>query len=93
MPMISDTAGISSSNGGEDVKMIPLPQQRRFESRQFPPAFDMILPEGQRRQRIETARKIVRTDDFALLHGGGRLTTGHRGSAAQNSRGCGRGVA
>jgi serine/threonine-protein kinase HipA len=49
------------------LTMIPLPQQRRFESRQFPPAFDMILPEGQRRQRIEAARKVVRTDDFALL--------------------------
>ena len=49
------------------LTMIPLPQKRRFESRQFPPAFEMILPEGQRRQRIEAARKIVRTDDFDLL--------------------------
>jgi serine/threonine-protein kinase HipA len=49
------------------LTMIPLADRRRFESRQFPPAFDMILPEGQRRQRIEAARKIVRTDDFALL--------------------------
>jgi serine/threonine-protein kinase HipA len=49
------------------LTMIPLAERRRFESRQFPPAFDMILPEGQRRQRIEAARKIVRTDDFALL--------------------------
>ncbi len=49
------------------LTMIPFQQRRRFETRQFPPAFDMILPEGQRRQRIEAARKIVRTDDFALL--------------------------
>jgi HipA-like protein len=49
------------------LTMIPLPDRRRFDLRQFPPAFDMILPEGQRRQRIEAARKIVRTDDFALL--------------------------
>jgi serine/threonine-protein kinase HipA len=49
------------------LSMIPLPRKRSFESRQFPPAFEMILPEGQRRQRIEAARKIVRTDDFALL--------------------------
>lgn len=49
------------------LTMIPLPQRRHFESRQFPPAFEMILPEGQRRQRIEAARKIVRTDDFSVL--------------------------
>jgi HipA-like protein len=49
------------------LTMVPLPQQRRFDSRSFPPAFDMILPEGERRQRIEGARKIVRTDDFSLL--------------------------
>jgi serine/threonine-protein kinase HipA len=49
------------------LTMIPLPDRRCFDLRQFPPAFDMILPEGQRRQRIEAARKIVRTDDFALL--------------------------
>jgi serine/threonine-protein kinase HipA len=49
------------------LTMIPLPHQRRFDSRSFPPAFDMILPEGERRQRIEAARKIVRTDDFSLL--------------------------
>ena len=49
------------------LTMVPLPQQRRFDSRSFPPAFDMILPEGERRQRIEAARKIVRTDDFSLL--------------------------
>jgi serine/threonine-protein kinase HipA len=49
------------------LTMIPLPHQRRFDSRSFPPAFEMILPEGERRQRIEAARKIVRTDDFSLL--------------------------
>jgi len=49
------------------LTMIPRPKSRIFESRIFPPAFDMILPEGQRRQKIERARKIIRTDDFALL--------------------------
>lgn len=49
------------------LTMIPLPHRRRFDSRSFPPAFEMILPEGDRRQRIEAARKIVRTDDFSLL--------------------------
>ena len=49
------------------LTMIPLPGQRRFDSRSFPPAFDMILPEGERRLRIEAARKIVRTDAFSLL--------------------------
>ncbi len=49
------------------LTMIPLPHQRRFDSRVFPPAFDMILPEGERRLRIEEARKIVRTDAFSLL--------------------------
>lgn len=43
------------------LTMIPLPHQRRFDSRAFPPAFDMILPEGERRLRIEAARKIVST--------------------------------
>jgi serine/threonine-protein kinase HipA len=49
------------------LTMIPLPHQRRFDSRGFPPAFDMILPEGERRLRIEAARKIIRTDAFSLL--------------------------
>jgi HipA-like protein len=49
------------------LTMIPLPHRRRFDSRGFPPAFDMILPEGERRQRIEAARKIIRTDAFSLL--------------------------
>jgi serine/threonine-protein kinase HipA len=46
---------------------IPLPQLRRFETRRFPPAFEMILPEGERRQRIEAARKILSADEFSLL--------------------------
>lgn len=49
------------------LTMVPLPHSRRFETSSFPPAFEMILPEGERRQRIEAARKIVRTDDFSLL--------------------------
>jgi serine/threonine-protein kinase HipA len=49
------------------LTMIPLPHRRRFDSRGFPPAFDMILPEGERRMRIEAARKIIRTDAFSLL--------------------------
>jgi serine/threonine-protein kinase HipA len=49
------------------LTMIPLPDQRRFDLRSSPPAFDMILPEGERRLRIEAARKIVRTDAFSLL--------------------------
>jgi serine/threonine-protein kinase HipA len=49
------------------LTMIPLPDRRRFDLRSFPPAFDMILPEGERRLRIEAARKIVRTDAFSLL--------------------------
>ena len=49
------------------LTMIPRPLQRRFDSRDFPPAFDMVLPEGERRLRIEAARKIMRTDAFSLL--------------------------
>jgi serine/threonine-protein kinase HipA len=49
------------------LTMVPLPHSRRFETSTLPPAFEMILPEGERRQRIEAARKIVRTDDFSLL--------------------------
>lgn len=49
------------------LTMIPAKHRRRFDSHSFPPAFDMILPEGERRQRIEAARKIMRTDDFSLL--------------------------
>jgi len=57
----------ATTNDIVSLTMIPLPHHRRFEWREFPPAFDMILPEGERRQKIEAARKIVRTDDFALL--------------------------
>lgn len=49
------------------LTMVPLPLQRRFELRSFPAPFDMILPEGERRARIEAARKIMPTDPFSLL--------------------------
>ncbi|MGH7106439.1 MAG: type II toxin-antitoxin system HipA family toxin [Acetobacteraceae bacterium] len=49
------------------LTMVPSPSERRFETRVFPPPFEMILPEGARRTRIEAARKIVRSDDFSLL--------------------------
>jgi serine/threonine-protein kinase HipA len=49
------------------LTMIPQSRRLRFDSRSFPPAFDMILPEGERRLRIEAARKIVRADAFSLL--------------------------
>jgi len=49
------------------LTMIPGLQALRFEMRSFPPPFDMILPEGERRVRIEAARKILRADDFSLL--------------------------
>lgn len=49
------------------LTMIPSPGERRFETRLFPPPFAMILPEGERRMRIEAARKIVPSDDFSLL--------------------------
>jgi serine/threonine-protein kinase HipA len=47
--------------------MVPVGTELRFESRVFPSPFDMILPEGERRARIEEARKILRTDSFSLL--------------------------
>ncbi|MGH8238457.1 MAG: type II toxin-antitoxin system HipA family toxin [Steroidobacteraceae bacterium] len=49
------------------LTMVPLADSLRFETRTFPPPFDMILPEGDRRARIEAARKILRTDSFSLL--------------------------
>lgn len=49
------------------LTMTPLADSLRFEMRSFPPPFDMILPEGERRLRIEEARKILRTDSFSLL--------------------------
>jgi serine/threonine-protein kinase HipA len=55
---------------GKDIvslTMVPIDGELRFESPTFPPPFDMILPEGDRRARIEEARKILRTDSFSLL--------------------------
>jgi serine/threonine-protein kinase HipA len=49
------------------LTMVPGPGVGLFEMRSFPPPFDMILPEGERRTRIEDARKIMRTDAFSLL--------------------------
>jgi len=49
------------------LTMVPTEATRRFQMRTFPPPFDMILPEGERRQRIESARKILPTDAFSLL--------------------------
>jgi serine/threonine-protein kinase HipA len=49
------------------LTMVPMVGELRFESRVFPSPFDMILPEGERRVRIEEARKILRTDSFSLL--------------------------
>jgi len=49
------------------LTMIPSPAEGRFETRVFPPPFEMILPEGERRARVEAARKILRSDDFSLL--------------------------
>ena len=49
------------------LTMVPIDGELRFDSPTFPPPFDMILPEGERRTRIEEARKILRTDSFSLL--------------------------
>lgn len=49
------------------LTMVPAAGELRFDSRVFPSPFDMILPEGERRSRIEEARKIVRADSFSLL--------------------------
>jgi serine/threonine-protein kinase HipA len=49
------------------LTMVPIEGERRFESPTFPPPFDMVLPEGERRARIEESRKILRTDSFSLL--------------------------
>lgn len=49
------------------LTMVPIEGELRFESPTFPPPFDMVLPEGERRVRIEAARKILRTDPFSLL--------------------------
>lgn len=49
------------------LTMVPIEGELRFETRSFPAPFDMILPEGERRARIEAARKILRADPFSLL--------------------------
>jgi serine/threonine-protein kinase HipA len=49
------------------LTMIPTQTSLHFETRSFPSPFDMILPEGERRLRIEQARKILRTDAFSML--------------------------
>lgn len=49
------------------LTMIPTQASLHFETRSFPSPFDMILPEGERRLKIEQARKILRTDAFSLL--------------------------
>jgi serine/threonine-protein kinase HipA len=49
------------------LTMVPIESELRFESPTFPPPFEMVLPEGERRVRIEESRKIVRTDPFSLL--------------------------
>jgi serine/threonine-protein kinase HipA len=49
------------------LTMVPIEGELRFESPTFPSPFDMVLPEGERRVRIEEARKILRTDAFSLL--------------------------
>src|ERR1044071_7695078 len=49
------------------LTMVPVEGELRFESPTFPPPFEMVLPEGERRARIEESRKILRTDSFSLL--------------------------
>lgn len=49
------------------LTMVPGVHGRSFEVGSFPAPFDMILPEGERRARIEEARKILKTDAFSLL--------------------------
>ena len=49
------------------LTMVPIEGELRFESPTFPPPFEMVLPEGERRVRIEESRKILRTDSFSLL--------------------------
>ena len=38
-----------------------------YQFNTFPPAFDMILPEGERKIRIQAFKKIMDTDPFSLL--------------------------
>lgn len=49
------------------LTMVPLAGRQRHELRTFPPCFDMILPEGERAERIRQARKIIPSDPFSLL--------------------------
>lgn len=56
-----------TSNDIVSLTMVPNDMQRRFELPVFPPPFDMVLPEGERRAKIESVRKIVRTDSFSML--------------------------
>lgn len=49
------------------LTLVPAEGELRFEARSFPAPFDMILPEGERRAKIEASRKILRTDSFSLL--------------------------
>lgn len=49
------------------LTMIPSVGGLEYVTRSFPPPFDMVLPEGERRNRIEAARKIVHTDPMSLL--------------------------
>ncbi len=60
-------AGGATSADIVSLTMIPTRDSRQFSMRSFPPPFDMILPEGERRSRIESARKIVPSDPFSLL--------------------------
>ena len=48
------------------LTMVPIEGELRFESLTFPSSFDMVLPKGERRVRIEEARKIVRTDPLEV---------------------------
>lgn len=56
----------ADENDAVSLTMVP-GDERRFEMRSFPAPFDMILPEGGRRRRIEDARKILPADPFSLL--------------------------
>ncbi len=49
------------------LTMTPTAVKRSFGMGTFPPPFDMILPEGNRRLRIEQARKFARADSFSML--------------------------
>jgi HipA-like protein len=40
------------------LTMVPAADELRFSTRSFPAPFDMVLPEGERRAKIEASRKI-----------------------------------